>query len=201
MAGVLRFDSFGSPRVIAHADLLPAALKMLFQDRLKALQDNPLKRLARIGVEPGMRVVDLGAGKGLYSLLSAEIVGAEGEVFAVEPDGSRAETISRRASEENLQNLVVLKTGAENLSEIPPSSIDVAFALNSIHHFSDKSAAFAEVGRVLKTGGRFYVRDIIKGRLMRHGTTREDIPGLPSAGFSAKTVAVTGSRLEATFTK
>lgn len=176
-------------------------VRLLFEDRLKALQDEPRARLAKAGVAEGMRVVDLGAGRGLYSLLSAKIVGRGGVVYAVEPDARRVATIARRVEEERLDNVKVLKTGAENLAEIPSSTIDLAFALNSIHHFDDKRAAFAEVMRVLKRGGKFYVRDRVKGWLSMYGTTREEIPNLPLEGFSGKTVAVTRTRLEATFTK
>jgi len=148
-----------------------------------------------------MRVVDLGAGRGLYSLLSSIIVGPEGMVFAVEPDRSRAAIITKRAFQEGLKNVRVLPTGAESLGDIPSSTIDITFALNSMHHFSDKRAAFAEVNRVLKSGGKFYVRDMIKTWFNGHGTLREEIPSLPTAGYTGKTVEVTRSTLEATFTK
>lgn len=146
-------------------------------------------------------MVDLGAGKGLYSVLAASIVGPAGAVYAVEPDGSRAAVIARRVAEEKVANVKVLTTGAEDLGEIPSSTIDIAFALNSIHHFRDKVAAFAEVNRVLKAGGRFYVRDLVKSWMTRHGTAKEEIPNLPLTGFSAKAVEVTRTRLEASFTK
>ncbi len=176
-------------------------MKLLLEDRIKAIQDDPHERLARIGLQPGMRVVDLGAGKGLYSLLSSSMVGREGMVYAIEPDSSRAAMIERRVSSERLENVRILATGAENLAEVHSSTVDIAFALNSMHHFSDKAAAFAEVYRVLKTGGKFYVRDMIRSWLTWHGTRREEIPNLPSAGYSGKSVSVTRSRLEATFTK
>jgi ubiquinone/menaquinone biosynthesis C-methylase UbiE len=95
----------------------------------------------------------------------------------------------------------VLASGAESLSEIPESTIDIAFSLNSLHHFNDKAAVFAEVLRVLKVGGRFYVRDFIKNWMTRHGTRREEVAGLPATGFSDRRVNVTWSSLEATFTK
>ena len=174
---------------------------MLLEDRLRTLQDDPRARLTIAGLQLGMRVADLGAGKGLYSLLAAGMVGTDGVVYAVEPDSSRAATIRRRMSEEKISNIRVLITGAEKLAEIPSSTIDVAFALNSMHHFSDRQAAFAEVNRVLRAGGHFYVRDMIKGWFTGHGTRREEIPNLPLAGYSNKSVTVTRSRLEATFTK
>jgi len=176
-------------------------LKLSFEDRLKAFQDDPQKRLAKAGVAKGMQVADLGAGRGFYSLLSAGIVGATGVVYSVEPDSSRTEVITRRAAEERIDNIKVMATGAEDLSGIPSSSIDLAFALNSLHHFRDKQIAFSEVSRVLKNGGRFYIKDMIWHWYSWHGTRREDIANLPSAGFSEKTVTVSGSTLEASFTK
>ena len=176
-------------------------MRLSFEDRLRMMQDDPRARLAKAGVATGMRVVDLGAGKGLYSVLAAAIVGPAGAVYAVEPDGTRAATISRRVADEKVANVKVLTTGAEDLGEIQSSTIDVALALNSIHHFRDKVAAFAEVNRVLKVGGRFYVRDLVKSWMTGHGTTKEEIPNLPLAGFSAKSVEVTRTRFEASFTK
>ena len=176
-------------------------MKLFFRDRLRMLQDDPRARLTKAGLTAGMRVADLGAGKGLYSLFAASIVGPEGAVYAVEPDSLRSAAIARRAADERLANVKVLTTGAEDLREIPSSTIDIAFALNSIHHFRDKTVAFAEVNRVLKAGGRFYVRDLVRSWLTMHGTAREEIPNLPLAGFSSKAVEVTRTRLEAWFTK
>lgn len=178
-----------------------SVVKLRFEERLKGMLDDPHARLTKIGISPGMRVVDLGAGKGLYSLLASGVVGAEGTVYAVEPDDSRASVIARRAADEGFGNVKVLTTGAENLGEIPSSTIDVAFSLNSMHHFADRRAAFGETNRVLKPGGRLYVKDMVKSWIEWHGTRREELPSLPLEGYSGKRLVVTRFGLEATFTK
>ena len=176
-------------------------LKLTLADRLNAMINNPQARLAKMGLGPGMRVADLGAGRGLYSLLASGIVGAAGMVYAVEPDQSRATFIARRTAEGRLGNVKVLTTGAEDLGGIPSSTLDVAFAVNSMHHFVDRRAAFGEVNRVLKPGGRFCVRDMVKSWLEWHGTRREEIASLPLEGYSGRSLRVTRFSLEATFTK
>ncbi|MDV3243689.1 MAG: class I SAM-dependent methyltransferase [Nitrososphaerales archaeon] len=165
------------------------------------MKTHPSIRLAKIGMSKGMRVADLGAGKGLFTLAAAGVVGPDGLVYSVEPDTSRAALIERRLLAERLANVRVLVTGAERLADIPDSTIDIAFSLNSIHHFRDRTAAFAEAKRILKLGGRFYVRDIVRSWLTRHGTRREDVTALSSSGFSDRRIKMSSWTLEATFTK
>lgn len=176
-------------------------MKLFLEEKLRATRSDPSAKLRMIGVRERMHVADLGAGKGLYAVVSAGIVGTEGVVYAVEPDKSRAATIERRIASEKLGNVKVIATGAESLSEVPDSTIDIAFSLNSMHHFGDREAVFAEVHRVLKGGGKFYVRDIVRNWLTWHGTRKEDVALLPASRFSDRRVRVTSFTLEATYTK
>ncbi len=56
-----------------------------------------------------MVLADLGAGKGRYSYLAADLVGAKGRVYAVEPDPKRAAIIRTRASKGGLNNIEVVQ--------------------------------------------------------------------------------------------
>ncbi len=176
-------------------------MKLLFEERLRAIRGPPSDRLTAIGVRAGMSVADLGAGRGYYALAAAEIVGSGGKLYAVEPDKVRSTMIEGRATSEGLANLRVIANGAEDLTAIPESTVDLAFSMNSMHHFNDRMAVFSEVARVLKPGSRFYVRDIMKSWVNGHGTRREQVAEMPGPGFSDRKVRVTRSTLEATFTK
>jgi len=157
--------------------------------------------LDRLEVREGMVVADLGAGKGLYSVPAAGLVGAGGHVYAVEPDPKRAATIRKRATQGGLSNLEVLESGVEGIGGIPASSVDTAFSRNSLHHFEDKDMAFAQVLRVLKDGGRFCIRDLVWTWWTRFGTRKEDIASLSSYSFEDVQVSVSGRVFEATLTK
>lgn len=157
--------------------------------------------LNELQLKQGMVVADLGAGKGLYSVLAADLVGAGGHVYAVEPDPKRAAIIRTRAANGGLQNLEVVQTGVEEMKDVPSTSVDVAFSRNSLHHFRDKKEAFAQISRILREGGSLYVRDAIWTWWTRFGTRREEIPTLNSFDFKNVRVTVSGRTLEATLSK
>jgi ubiquinone/menaquinone biosynthesis C-methylase UbiE len=165
------------------------------------VKSNRRSWLGELQLKQGMVVADLGAGKGLYSVLAAGLVGVGGHVYAVEPDPKRAATIRKRAAKGGLQNLEVVQTGVEEMRSISSSSVDVAFSRNSLHHFRNRGEAFAQISRILKEGGSFYIRDAIWTWWTRHGTRREEIPTLDSFGFKNVRVNVSGRTLEAALSK
>lgn len=61
--------------------------------------------LQHAGIEPGMRVLDVGCGPGDVSLLVRELVGAEGSVVGVERDEQAVATARRRAAESGIGNV------------------------------------------------------------------------------------------------
>jgi ubiquinone/menaquinone biosynthesis C-methylase UbiE len=152
------------------------------------------------GAQEGQRLVDLGAGFGFFAFAASAIVGPSGLVYAVEPDPSRCGAMERRAASEGVGNVRVLKTGAEQLGEVPTGSIDLAFSAFTLHHFADKKAALSEIQRVLKTGGSFYAWDRVPGILIRHGSRREDLEEL-APGFAKFEVLSSGRTIKARYVK
>jgi FkbM family methyltransferase len=66
----------------------------------------PSKRtLKRFGVAKGDIVIDVGAGSGYFSLPAAEMVGAEGEVFAIDIQPEAITLIERKCLERGRKNL------------------------------------------------------------------------------------------------
>jgi protein-L-isoaspartate O-methyltransferase len=55
----------------------------------------------------GMVAIDIGAHIGEYSMVAARLVGARGQVYAFEPQGSLAEVIRWNAAQNNLRNVSV----------------------------------------------------------------------------------------------
>lgn len=175
-------------------------MKMTLSERFHTLFQEPFEALSAIGIREGQTVADIGAGQGYFALPAAETVGSAGLVYAIEPDRERSERIRSRATTEGLENIRVLTTGAEKLSDIQSGTVDLAFSVFSIHHFQDTQTAFAEIGRVLKIGGRFYVWDRVPGMFNRHGTRPEQLSSL-SAGFSDIEFLSKTRTVKARFTK
>src|SRR6266516_2596897 len=97
-----------------------------------------------LGDEP-RRVVDLGAGTGIFSRVLASL---GHEVLAIEPDeGMRAKLASTSPG------VTALPGSAESIP-LADESVDAVVAAQAYHWF-DHDAAHAEIARVLRPGGVF----------------------------------------------
>jgi len=175
-------------------------MRFSLPERLRALRQEPMAAVRKMGVTEGQRVVDIGAGLGYFTIPAAAIVGGTGMVYAVEPDPARSDKIRKRVTIEGAGNVSVLTAGAEELGGIPSGSVDLAFSAFSLHHFKDRKAALSEVKRVLRSGGVFYVWDRVPGGIIRHGTRAEELNTL-SEGFASFELLDAKSTLRARFTK
>lgn len=113
--------------------------------------------VALAGLQPGQRVVDLGAGTGAVTrLLVAEVAcEPEPEVIAVEPSWSALEAARRNL--ENIRGAVVgfAQGSAERLSQLVRCPVDAVFFCNAIHLVKEKASVMEEVYRSLREGGTF----------------------------------------------
>jgi SAM-dependent methyltransferase len=96
-----------------------------------------------LGVAPGRRVLDLGAGTGK---LTGTLIASGAEVVAVEPDPAMLAEL-RRA----LPAVRALPGSAEAIP-LPAGSVDAVLAGNALHWF-DMAVAGPEIARVLVPGG------------------------------------------------
>lgn len=158
-------------------------MKLTPVERFRSLFQEPFAAVRKMGIVDGMRVADVGAGKGYFTIPSAIVVGKAGFVYSVEPDPKRSDKIRARATKEELNNINVLTTKAENLSGIPSGDVDLAFSAFSIHHFEDRNAALPEISRILRNGGVFYLWDKVPGRIFKWGTRPEELERI-AAGFA-----------------
>jgi SAM-dependent methyltransferase len=110
----------------------------------------------QLPVGPLARVVDVGAGTGLF-LSMWRGLGAE-EVVAVEP--SAAMRARATATAQRLTGVHVVAGTAAQLP-VAPGSVDVAWLSTVVHHFPDIDAAAAELARAVRPGGRVLIRGYI----------------------------------------
>ena len=110
-------------------------------------------------IEPGKRVLDIGSGAGLDSLIAALQVGPEGSVTGIDMTPEMIENARRGAAELGLTNVTFVEGEAERLP-FDDSSFDVVISNGVIDLVPDKDAVFGEIYRVLVPGGRIQIADV-----------------------------------------
>lgn len=125
-----------------------------FQDRLDR-QLEPLGRAAMDALSPqaGERILDIGCGCGQTTLELASRVGPAGAVTGVD--------ISRPMLDAARGRLVTTRPGATQFLEadaqtyaFPPGAYDAVFSRFGVMFFNDPPAAFANIRKALRPGGR-----------------------------------------------
>jgi ubiquinone/menaquinone biosynthesis C-methylase UbiE len=108
----------------------------------------------------GEHVLDLGSGSGMDSFIAALKVEKAGKVFGVDMTDEQLEKASRLSTEYHFENVSFYKSYIEKLP-FDNSTMDVVISNGVINLCPDKQKVFTEVARVLKTGGRMVIADIV----------------------------------------
>jgi demethylmenaquinone methyltransferase/2-methoxy-6-polyprenyl-1,4-benzoquinol methylase len=109
--------------------------------------------LARAGLEPGMRVLDIGTGTGLTAREAARLLAGTAEVIGVDPSAGMMERAKVPAG-------VRLIQGTAEEIPLPGSSADFVSMGYALRHVGDLSLAMREFMRVLAPGGRVCLLEI-----------------------------------------
>jgi SAM-dependent methyltransferase len=110
-----------------------------------------LEAMGHAKVQPGESVIDIGCGCGQTSLELARRVGASGSVLGI--DISEPMLARARERAESTPNLAFLRADAQTHA-FEPASADLLFSRFGVMFFEDPGAAFANLRRSLRPGGR-----------------------------------------------
>lgn len=115
----------------------------------------------RLGeIRPGERVVDVGAGAGIDSLIAAKMVGPDGRVIGVDMTPAMLERARRAASEGGFEN-VEFREGLMEELPVEDGWADVVISNGVLNLAPDKPRALGEMNRALRPGGRLQIGDIL----------------------------------------
>jgi ubiquinone/menaquinone biosynthesis C-methylase UbiE len=162
-----------------------AAFAAEFEEPSRALFRYRAAMAGLIGVKPGMRVGEVGAGSGYLARYIAEKVGPEGHVFANELEPKMVEYMKQRAEKDGLKNFTAIQ-GTASSTGFEPASLDAIATVFALGFFDNREAMLKSINESLKPGGLLLVVDLPSEQVGSRtvGIDVEDLIALASAaGF------------------
>jgi ubiquinone/menaquinone biosynthesis C-methylase UbiE len=170
--------------------------------------DNPLRRwlhdpqrILGSHIEEGMTVADIGCGMGYFSVAMARMVGADGNVIAVDVQQMMLDLLKKRAYRAGVRDRVTTVLAVSDDIRIE-RSVDFVLAFWMIHEVKDIPRFFGQVAAVLRPGGcmlyaepRMHVTKKRFDEILAHAKSAGFILSEgPQVGMSRAVVLVRGER-------
>jgi len=137
-------------------------------------------------LKEGETVLDLGSGGGIDVLLSARRVGPQGKAYGLDMTDEMLHLARKNAATAGVTNVEFLRGEIENIP-LPSDTVDVIISNCVVNLSPDKDAVLREAARVLKTGGRVAIADIV---------TRDNLPAAITENLALWTGCIAGALTE-----
>lgn len=134
----------------------------VFDDPARDGWQKPGEVVAALALEPGMTVVDLGAGTGYFL---PHLAAAAAQVIALDVEPNLVEHMRHRVIDAKLGNVDV-RLAALDDPGLPDGSVDRILIVDTWHHIEDRVAYARKLARALRPGGFVLVVDFTKQSTM-----------------------------------
>jgi tocopherol O-methyltransferase len=115
---------------------------------------------SKIGIRPGLRILDAGCGIGGSSIWLAKTFDVE--VVGITPVASQVERARHFAKKQGITHQVSFEQQDYTYTTFPQASFDVIWGMESLCHAPDKQLVLAESRRLLRPGGRLGIVEYMR---------------------------------------
>ena len=123
------------------------------------------KFFQELDLRKGISFLDVASGRGAYSLAVSDIIGPQGNVFAVDLWAEGIEMLKAAAQERGFENITAFVSDVGRRIPVEDQSIDVCLIATALHDFVEDridKGVLDEVGRVIKPAGRLAIMEFKK---------------------------------------
>ena len=131
-----------------HVLMLDNVFRRFFQDPAKILDDY---------IRPGMTVVDIGCGSGMFTRVMADMAGEKGRVIAVDVQGEMLRYAKIKSDRSGLGSRITWHQSTPDMLGIPEDHAEFILSFYMVHEVPDQDRFFREVFAILKPGGKYLV--------------------------------------------
>jgi arsenite methyltransferase len=136
---------------------------MEYLDRLdrpeRDQEQKPAQVVDALGLKPGMRVADLGAGSGYFTRRFVEAVTETGKVYVIDVEPEALKYVEESLVRMHRPYEAEFIVARPDNPKIPFESVDIIFVCNTYHHLEDRTVYFRNTKSSLKLGGRIAIVD------------------------------------------
>jgi len=113
--------------------------------------------LKEAGIETGCCVLDYGCGPGSYIAPLAQLVGASGEIYALDIHPLAVKEVQKTAARKAITNVKTIESDCK--TGLRDNHVDVGLLYDTFHDLSQPDDVLRELHRVLKSGGTLSFSD------------------------------------------
>ncbi|MFB6300161.1 MAG: class I SAM-dependent methyltransferase [Halobacteriales archaeon] len=112
----------------------------------------------RLGLEAGDRVLDVGCGPGHLTLMTAQLVGPDGVVYAIDRSPDAVSLLAETMTDRGIDNVTPIVTDATALGVrfSMPITVLVTFML---HHVDTPAGVMRSIDQSVPSGSRVYIAE------------------------------------------